>query len=112
LAEGPLAVVPRLAAALRPPPPLALRAPFLAAPLPARLLLAEAGAARGRLAPPPGFVAGRMAHHATVRGHRLAVYCAVFDRRGRYVITGADDCLVKVGGRAGGWVGGGQLRRC
>ncbi|WCJ22313.1 WD40/YVTN repeat-like-containing domain Bromodomain [Euphorbia peplus] len=30
------------------------------------------------------------------RGHRDAVYCAIFDRSGRYVITGSDDRLVKI----------------
>ncbi|KAK1435898.1 hypothetical protein QVD17_01671 [Tagetes erecta] len=30
------------------------------------------------------------------RGHRNAVYCATFDRLGRYVITGSDDRLVKI----------------
>ncbi|CAG9575003.1 unnamed protein product [Danaus chrysippus] len=29
-------------------------------------------------------------------GHLSAVYCLVFDRTGRYVVTGADDLLVKV----------------
>ncbi|KAF3456326.1 hypothetical protein FNV43_RR00976 [Rhamnella rubrinervis] len=31
-----------------------------------------------------------------LRGHRNAVYCAIFDRSGRYVITGSDDRLVKI----------------
>ncbi|XP_050237494.1 uncharacterized protein LOC126687133 isoform X2 [Mercurialis annua] len=31
-----------------------------------------------------------------LRGHRDAVYCAIFDRSGRYVITGSDDRLVKI----------------
>nr|CAD1833232.1 unnamed protein product [Ananas comosus var. bracteatus] len=30
------------------------------------------------------------------RGHQNAVYCATFDRSGRYVITGSDDRLVKI----------------
>ncbi|KAI8471016.1 MAG: hypothetical protein J3K34DRAFT_520916 [Monoraphidium minutum] len=96
LAEGPLAVIPRLAAAARPPPPLALRAPHRAAPLPARLLLQQAGVAAPRQAQPAAFVAAQMRHHTTVRGHRLAVYCVAFDRTGRYVVTGADDYLVKI----------------
>lgn len=29
-------------------------------------------------------------------GHLSAVYCVLFDRTGKYVITGADDLLVKV----------------
>ncbi|RCV45152.1 hypothetical protein SETIT_9G430500v2 [Setaria italica] len=31
-----------------------------------------------------------------LRGHQNAVYCATFDRMGRYVITGSDDRLVKI----------------
>ncbi|XP_025796075.1 bromodomain and WD repeat-containing protein 1-like isoform X3 [Panicum hallii] len=31
-----------------------------------------------------------------MRGHQNAVYCATFDRTGRYVITGSDDRLVKI----------------
>ncbi|KAL5996374.1 hypothetical protein ACLOJK_026451 [Asimina triloba] len=31
-----------------------------------------------------------------LRGHQNAVYCAVFDHTGRYVITGSDDRLVKI----------------
>ena len=37
-----------------------------------------------------------MRHLRTFRGHRLAVYCLACDARGRYVITGSDDWLVKV----------------
>lgn len=96
MAEGPLAVIPRLSAPRAPPPPLSLRRPHSAALLPERLLLQQAGAAPPRQAPPAAFVAQRYRHHVTVRGHRLAVYCAAFDRSGRYVITGADDYLVKV----------------
>lgn len=29
-------------------------------------------------------------------GHLSAVYCVLYDRTGRYIITGADDLLVKV----------------
>ncbi|KAL8619065.1 hypothetical protein ACOMHN_020763 [Nucella lapillus] len=29
-------------------------------------------------------------------GHLLATYCSIFDRTGQYVITGADDALVKI----------------
>lgn len=29
-------------------------------------------------------------------GHLSAVYCVLFDRTGKYIITGADDLLVKV----------------
>lgn len=38
----------------------------------------------------------RWKHLGTFRGHRTAVYCAVVTRDGKYVITGSDDCLVKV----------------
>ncbi|GLJ21098.1 hypothetical protein SUGI_0385500 [Cryptomeria japonica] len=31
-----------------------------------------------------------------LRGHQNAVYCAIFDRSGQYVITGSDDRLVKI----------------
>ncbi|CAA6673220.1 unnamed protein product [Spirodela intermedia] len=31
-----------------------------------------------------------------LRGHQNAVYCAIFDRSGRHVITGSDDRLVKI----------------
>ncbi|XP_068661655.1 uncharacterized protein [Aristolochia californica] len=31
-----------------------------------------------------------------IRGHQNAVYCAIFNRTGRYVITGSDDRLVKI----------------
>jgi len=36
----------------------------------------------------------------SIRGHRRAVYCLALDRAAptRHYITGADDCLVKVGG--------------
>ncbi|MCO5554971.1 hypothetical protein L7F22_008511 [Adiantum nelumboides] len=30
------------------------------------------------------------------RGHRNAVYCAIFDRTGQHIITGSDDRLVKI----------------
>lgn len=98
LAEGPLAVIPRLAAAAPPPPPACLRRAAPPPPLPQQLLLRAAGAAAPRAPPPAGYAAGRMSHHTTVRGHRLAVYCVAFDRTGGLVITGADDYLVKVGG--------------
>ncbi|KAM0954425.1 putative transcription factor WD40-like family [Dioscorea sansibarensis] len=31
-----------------------------------------------------------------MRGHQNAVYCAIFDRSGQYVVTGSDDRLVKI----------------
>ncbi|XP_062143501.1 uncharacterized protein LOC133851186 isoform X2 [Alnus glutinosa] len=38
----------------------------------------------------------KMQNKMKLRGHRNAVYCAIFDRSGRYVITGSDDRLVKI----------------
>ncbi|KAF2304775.1 hypothetical protein GH714_037926 [Hevea brasiliensis] len=38
----------------------------------------------------------KMQNIKKLRGHRDAVYCAIFDRLGRYVITGSDDRLVKI----------------
>ncbi|XP_021609928.1 uncharacterized protein LOC110613189 isoform X5 [Manihot esculenta] len=38
----------------------------------------------------------KMQNIKKLRGHRDAVYCAIFDRSGRYMITGSDDRLVKV----------------
>ncbi|KAI3990128.1 hypothetical protein MKX01_029106 [Papaver californicum] len=38
----------------------------------------------------------KMENIKKLRGHRDAVYCAIFDRSGRYVITGSDDRLVKI----------------
>ncbi|CAO2818728.1 unnamed protein product [Amaranthus hypochondriacus] len=38
----------------------------------------------------------KMQNIKRLRGHRNAVYCAIFDRVGRYVITGSDDRLVKI----------------
>lgn len=37
----------------------------------------------------------KMQNIKRVRGHLNAVFCAIFDRSGRYVITGSDDRLVK-----------------
>ncbi|KAL8481278.1 hypothetical protein ACS0TY_027705 [Phlomoides rotata] len=44
----------------------------------------------------PSTMVQKMQNVRTFRGHRNAVYCAIFDRSGRYVITGSDDRLVKV----------------
>lgn len=49
-----------------------------------------------RLLPPRQYVE-QLRHQRTLRGHHFAVYCITFDRSGRYVITGSDDHLVKVG---------------
>uniref|UniRef100_A0A914BVI5 Uncharacterized protein n=1 Tax=Acrobeloides nanus TaxID=290746 RepID=A0A914BVI5_9BILA len=34
--------------------------------------------------------------HARILGHLSAVFCVAFDRTGRYIITGADDNLIKI----------------
>ncbi|KAK4425942.1 PH-interacting protein [Sesamum alatum] len=44
----------------------------------------------------PSTMVQKMQNIKRVRGHRNAVYCAIFDRSGRYVITGSDDRLVKI----------------
>ncbi|XP_062108774.1 uncharacterized protein LOC133819520 [Humulus lupulus] len=44
----------------------------------------------------PTTMVQKMQNIKKIRGHRNAVYCAIFDRSGRYVITGADDRLVKI----------------
>lgn len=44
----------------------------------------------------PSTMVQKMQDIKKLRGHRDAVYCAIFDRTGRYVITGSDDRLVKI----------------
>ncbi|XP_074316032.1 uncharacterized protein LOC141652459 [Silene latifolia] len=44
----------------------------------------------------PSIMVQKMQNITRLRGHRNAVYCAIFDRSGRYVITGSDDRLVKI----------------
>lgn len=44
----------------------------------------------------PKTMVQKMQNIKKLRGHRDAVYCAIFDRTGRYVITGSDDRLVKI----------------
>ncbi|KAL6522887.1 hypothetical protein OROHE_016734 [Orobanche hederae] len=44
----------------------------------------------------PSTMVQKMQNIRSVRGHRNAVYCAIFDRSGRYVITGSDDRLIKI----------------
>lgn len=44
----------------------------------------------------PSTMVQKMQKKIIMRGHRDAVYCAIFDRSGRYVITGSDDRLVKI----------------
>lgn len=44
----------------------------------------------------PSTMVQKMQNIKRTRGHRNAVYCAILDRSGRYVITGSDDRLVKI----------------
>lgn len=44
----------------------------------------------------PSTMVRKMQYVKRLRGHRAAVYCAIFDQSGRYVITGSDDRLVKI----------------
>ncbi|GMY27897.1 bromodomain and WD repeat-containing protein 3 [Fagus crenata] len=44
----------------------------------------------------PSTMVQKMQNIKRLRGHRNAVYCATFDRSGRYVVTGSDDRLVKI----------------
>ncbi|KAG9139756.1 hypothetical protein Leryth_021435 [Lithospermum erythrorhizon] len=44
----------------------------------------------------PSTMVQKMQNKKIVRGHRYAVYCAILDRSGRFVITGSDDRLVKI----------------
>ncbi|KAK4758713.1 hypothetical protein SAY87_020014 [Trapa incisa] len=44
----------------------------------------------------PSVLVNRMQNIKKLRGHRIAVYCAIFDQSGRFVITGSDDRLVKI----------------
>ncbi|CAK9221053.1 unnamed protein product [Sphagnum troendelagicum] len=44
----------------------------------------------------PDILVDRIQIIKKLRGHRNAVYCAIFDRTGQYVITGSDDRLVKI----------------
>ncbi|KAL4232669.1 Bromodomain and WD repeat-containing protein 3 [Mactra antiquata] len=38
----------------------------------------------------------RLQQRSRKLGHLSSVYCALFDRTGKYIFTGADDCLVKI----------------
>ncbi|KAK7269614.1 hypothetical protein RIF29_22347 [Crotalaria pallida] len=44
----------------------------------------------------PSTMVQRMQNIKKLRGHRVSVYCAIFDQSGRYVISGSDDRLVKI----------------
>ncbi|ESQ32349.1 hypothetical protein EUTSA_v10003509mg [Eutrema salsugineum] len=90
------------------PPPIGMRWPHMHADQVRGLSLREIGGgfARHHRAPSiraacyviakPSSMVQKMQNIKRVRGHRNAVYCAIFDRSGRYVITGSDDRLVKV----------------
>ncbi|CAN7025408.1 hypothetical protein BRARA_F02933 [Brassica rapa] len=90
------------------PPPISMRWPHMRADQVRGLSLREIGGgfARHHRAPSiraacyviakPSTMVQKMQNIKRVRGHRNAVYCAIFDRSGRYVITGSDDRLVKV----------------
>lgn len=81
------------AALLSPPPPLVPGAARRAGDEAyARRLM---GVRRARLEAPP-FLPWRFARHASVQGHRDAVYCSLWDRTGRRLVTGSDDGLVKI----------------
>ena len=53
-------------------------------------------------------VVENMQYLRTFRGHRSAVYCVLCDFKNRYVVTGADDRLVKIWSRNTGYL----LRTC
>ncbi|EDS32685.1 wd-repeat protein [Culex quinquefasciatus] len=55
----------------------------------------SAGPIVRRLAIPSSFYSKQMLQRRTL-GHLSAVYCVLFDRSGKYIITGADDLLVKL----------------
>uniref|UniRef100_A0A674BYG6 Pleckstrin homology domain interacting protein n=1 Tax=Salmo trutta TaxID=8032 RepID=A0A674BYG6_SALTR len=46
----------------------------------------------------PTAVYSHMKMHKRILGHLSSVYCVTFDRTGRRVFTGSDDCLVKIWG--------------
>ncbi|DAZ96791.1 TPA: hypothetical protein N0F65_005789 [Lagenidium giganteum] len=46
---------------------------------------------------PPSYIYSRMRRLKTLNGHlQIATYCLTYDKSGKYVITGADDRLIKV----------------
>uniref|UniRef100_A0A1Q3EZI4 Bromo domain-containing protein n=1 Tax=Culex tarsalis TaxID=7177 RepID=A0A1Q3EZI4_CULTA len=55
----------------------------------------SAGPIVRRLAIPTSFYSKQTLQRRTL-GHLSAVYCVLFDRSGKYIITGADDLLVKL----------------
>ncbi|XP_071268512.1 PH-interacting protein isoform X3 [Salvelinus alpinus] len=46
----------------------------------------------------PTAVYAHMKMHKRILGHLSSVYCVTFDRTGRRIFTGSDDCLVKIWG--------------
>ncbi|KAI4801913.1 hypothetical protein KUCAC02_019780, partial [Chaenocephalus aceratus] len=46
----------------------------------------------------PTVVYLHMKMHKRILGHLSSVYCVTFDRTGRRIFTGSDDCLVKIWG--------------
>uniref|UniRef100_A0A8K9WRZ3 Bromo domain-containing protein n=1 Tax=Oncorhynchus mykiss TaxID=8022 RepID=A0A8K9WRZ3_ONCMY len=46
----------------------------------------------------PTAVYSHMKMHKRILGHLSSVYCVTFDRTGRRIFTGSDDCLVKIWG--------------
>ncbi|XP_057956949.1 uncharacterized protein LOC131150327 [Malania oleifera] len=90
------------------PPPVYMRWPHMKADQVHGLSLREIGGGftRHHRAPSiraacyaiakPSTMVQKMQNIKKLRGHRNAVYCAIFDRSGRYVITGSDDRLVKI----------------
>ncbi|XP_056694700.1 uncharacterized protein [Spinacia oleracea] len=89
-------------------PPVFMRWPHMQADQVRALRLREIGGgfARHHRAPStraacytiakPSTMVQKMQNVKKLRGHRNAVYCAVCDRSGRFVITGSDDRLVKI----------------
>ena len=57
----------------------------------------RAPSARGVIQIRKSLLAGRLSHAVTINAHlAFPIYCLRFDRTGRYFVTGADDCLVKL----------------
>ncbi|XP_035000458.1 PH-interacting protein isoform X2 [Hippoglossus stenolepis] len=50
----------------------------------------------------PTAVYQHMKMHKRILGHLSSVYCVTFDRTGRRIFTGSDDCLVKIWGTDSG----------
>lgn len=90
------------------PPPAYLRWPHMKADQVRGLSMREIGGgfSRHHRAPSiraasytiakPSTMVQKMQNKKILRGHMNSVYCAIFDRSGRYVITGSDDRLVKI----------------